>query len=235
MEIVFLGSSNAFADQGYWNSILVNGTILLDASPIVLPHLKKLNINPADIEFIFITHFHGDHVGGLPFLFLEYFFKVRRKKHFVIVGPKELKETVEKINELFFPVLSMERPFKAQYLEVEEGEHEINGLHFKALKMKHGEGVSLGYRIQVSGRVVAYTGDTELFRGVYELAEGADVIIVETSSSNTRVPGHMNMDDLRELRERTPPNLKIIATHLGACKETVNGVLLAKDFLKVNI
>ena len=71
MEITFLGSANAFAAEGrYWSSFIVDGKYQFDAPPTLLPHLKQLGVSLPDIEVIFITHQHADHIGGLEELAL---------------------------------------------------------------------------------------------------------------------------------------------------------------------
>ena len=72
VEISFLGTGNAFCPNGRLHSlVLIDGTILVDAPPTVVPQLRRQGISPADIEDLFITHWHGDHTFGLPFLLLE--------------------------------------------------------------------------------------------------------------------------------------------------------------------
>ena len=65
LDILFLGSGNAFAAGRYWSSFLLNGRYLFDASPIVLPHLKQSGSAREDIDAIFISHFHADHFEEL--------------------------------------------------------------------------------------------------------------------------------------------------------------------------
>src|SRR3990170_3900454 len=87
LELTFLGSGNAFAAGGrYWSSFLANARYLFDAPPTLLPHLKRLGMPLTGIEVIFISHFHGDHFMGLPFLFLEYVYLTERRDDLFIVG-----------------------------------------------------------------------------------------------------------------------------------------------------
>jgi len=89
LELTFLGSGNAFASapERYWSSFLANGRYLFDAPPTLLPHLKRLGMAPTNIEVVFISHFHGDHFMGLPFLFLEHVYLTERRDDLFIVGP----------------------------------------------------------------------------------------------------------------------------------------------------
>src|SRR5439155_18788084 len=81
MEVTFLGSGNAFASEGrYWSSFLVDRRYLFDAPPTLLAHLKRLKVDLPEIEVIFLSHHHGDHFVGLPFLLLEYLYMSERSK-----------------------------------------------------------------------------------------------------------------------------------------------------------
>src|SRR5439155_1704622 len=96
LEITFLGSGNAFAADGrYWSSFLVDKKYLFDAPPTLLPHLKQLRVPLPDIEVIFLTHHHGDHFMGVPFLFLEYLYMTERSNDLYIVGPPGVREWIE--------------------------------------------------------------------------------------------------------------------------------------------
>ena len=71
LDLTFIGTGNAFAPTRYWSSFLEGDRCLFDAPPTLLAHLKKLGKDPRDVEVAFISHFHGDHFFGLPFLMLE--------------------------------------------------------------------------------------------------------------------------------------------------------------------
>ncbi len=72
VEILFLGSGNAFCPPGRLHSlVLIDKTVLVDAPPTIIPQLRQHDISPAQITDLFITHWHGDHTFGVPFLLLE--------------------------------------------------------------------------------------------------------------------------------------------------------------------
>ena len=95
IKLTFLGTGAAISEGRAYTSILVNNSALLDVSPTALFHLLKMKKDLNKIKCICITHFHGDHTFGLPFLFLEYAFDCKRKTDLTVVGPEGIKEFTE--------------------------------------------------------------------------------------------------------------------------------------------
>ena len=72
LDLSFIGSGNAFADSRCWSGFLANGRALFDAPPSALYGLKRARAAVDRIDVVLLSHFHGDHYFGLPFLLLEY-------------------------------------------------------------------------------------------------------------------------------------------------------------------
>ncbi len=66
--------------------------VLLEAGPGVLVEMKRHGIEADSLDVIIISHLHGDHFCGLPFLFLEYMWERPRKRPVIIAGPKNLEK-----------------------------------------------------------------------------------------------------------------------------------------------
>ncbi len=235
LELTFLGSGNAFAGDRYWSSFILNRRYLFDAPPTTLAHLNKLAIPPADIAAVFITHFHADHFFGLPFLFLDYAYTAKRTEDLVIVGPRGEQEIVEKLTELGFAGLTrIDMRYRRIYLEIAEGMDQVAAdLPFRAIPVKQSMSTDcFGYRVNVGGRILSYTGDTVMCEGVRQLAQGADVVVVDCSCWDDPCDHHMSLPDIQRLRKDTPPETTFILTHLDVGRPPVNidGVLVAEDF-----
>jgi ribonuclease BN (tRNA processing enzyme) len=113
MEVTFLGSSNAFASEGrYWSSFIVDRKYQFDAPPTLLPQLKQLKVPLEDIEVLFISHGHGDHFIGLPFLMLEYMYMTKREKDLYIVGPPNCEEWLEDFSNRVYPNITRDAGYK---------------------------------------------------------------------------------------------------------------------------
>ena len=74
---------------------------LIDCGASSLPALKRLGIARDDIDLILITHFHGDHFAGLPFLLLDAQF-TRRTRPLVIAGPQGIETKLANLMEALF-------------------------------------------------------------------------------------------------------------------------------------
>jgi len=94
VRVQFLGSGSAFSDGGRANAAIhvtaPGVSLLLDCGGSALPGIKK-HIDPKTIDAIAITHLHGDHFGGIPFLVIEQHF-TGRKTPLLVGGPPSLAQ-----------------------------------------------------------------------------------------------------------------------------------------------
>jgi ribonuclease BN (tRNA processing enzyme) len=236
LDLTFLGSGNAFASTGrYWSSFLLNQRYLFDVPPTALAHLKRLGRPPADIRVVFITHFHGDHFMGLPFLLLEYVHLSPRRDDLYIVGPPGVEAFLEEFASRCYPGLAdAEVDYRRIYLEADpDREQTVDELSFRAVAMNHASGKldCFGYRVAARGKTVAYTGDSEYGEPVLALAQGSDVLVADCTYSQGSGPDHMGLDDIRRLRKAVDPATAIILTHLDGDPDTqgLDNVIVAED------
>ncbi len=236
VELTFLGAGNAFAAEGrYWSSFLANGRYLFDAPPTLLPHLKRLGTPPTDIEVIFLSHFHGDHFMGLPFLFLEYVYLTERRDDLFIVGPPGVEQKIEEFARQCYPEVTREAGYRRRYIEAQPGADQyVNEIAFRAFPMNHVPGSleCFGYRVPVGDKTVAYTGDTMFCDEIFQLADGADVLVLDCTYCEGEGPEHMGVDDLRVIRKRVAAETTIILTHLNGQPDItgLEKVITARDF-----
>ena len=158
IDLTFIGTGNAFAPTRYWSSFLANGRILFDAPPTLLPHLKKLKQDPGEIEVIFVSHFHGDHYFGLPFLLLEYAELAPRTKGLTIVGPPGIAKRLQSVTDLAFSnVFRKDRGYHLDFIEAEHGKGEdLGACRFEAFEVEHVPNLqAFGYRVTTPEGVIA--------------------------------------------------------------------------------
>jgi len=236
MELTFLGSGNAFAAEGRaFSSFLVDGKYQFDAPPTMLPQLKRLGVALEEIEVVFLTHFHGDHFVGLPFLLLEYVYMTHRHKDLYIVGPPGVKERMEDFAGRCYPNILKPAGYNRVYVDADPSrEQQAGPLTFRAFPMNHVKNdnmAAFGYRVQIGDKTVSYSGDTMFCEEAVQLGDGADVYVVDCTYSEGSGPEHMGLDDVKVVRSRVSPDTTMILTHLNG-EPHVNGldnVLVAKD------
>jgi len=235
IPIVCLGSGAALNDGRGWNSLLIDGRILLDLSPSAITQIHRLGIDPRTIEVIFISHLHADHLFGIPFLFLEYRIRYERSSPLHIVGPAGLPERIESLCTLAWPELDrggLGTRIEPVYTIVrEEGEYEAAGLKFTAIPMEHFGLSAFGYRFTHKGKTFAYTGDTGEGESAGQLLEGVDVAIVElTHPGPVDDPGHLDVEGVSRLtKELVGRGATVLATHMSETPPPIEGITLCED------
>jgi ribonuclease BN (tRNA processing enzyme) len=213
MRLAFLGSGAAFSVERYNGAVVVDGRLLLDAGAPLLPHMHRLGIDPGAIEVLFLTHFHGDHVLGLPTFMLYRGF--RTTGPLAVLGPPGVERRMEQLFELAWGE-SWPEYREAIGLTYHEAQPsgEVAGVRYETVKLDHGEMDCRGYRIHLDGRVLAYAGDSAATPPLDELVRGADVAITEaTSPGETKV--HTSWDQAQALAARHP-NTRFLFNHVFA-------------------
>ncbi len=202
MKIAFLGTGSAFSLERYNGAVVVDGRLLLDAGAPLLPHMQRLGIDPGAIEAVFLTHFHGDHVLGLPpFMFYRTF---RPSGPLAVVGPPGVEQRVEGLLRMAWGEdwPDQRQAMDLTYLEAARS-GDVAGVHYETVPLEHGDADCRGYRLHLGGRVLAYAGDTTASAPLDELVRGAAVAITEATAPNPG-PVHTSWDEARELAARHP-------------------------------
>lgn len=243
LDLTFIGTGNAFAPTRYWSSFLADDAYLFDAPPTLLAHMKKLQKDPNEIEVVFISHFHGDHWFGLPFLFLEYAELKPRTKDLTIVGPPGIAKRVESLTNMAFSNVfrKRDRGYHLHFVEAHDRKGgDIAGCAFIARRVRHVDDLDcFGYRVETPRGAIAYSGDTVMCDALVPLAEGADVFVVECSCWGEQCGPHLNPADILELRARIGAKTKFILTHIGAGEAPAAiadaGILIADDLKTISL
>ncbi|MGW8249133.1 MAG: MBL fold metallo-hydrolase, partial [Anaerolineales bacterium] len=188
LELVVLGSSNAVPDENHENAHLVLNNsqrlILIDCSGHPTIRLKQAGLDYRQLSDLILTHFHPDHVSSVP-PFLMNLWLLGRTQPLSIHGLEHTLQRVESMLELFdwhswpgfFPVRFHRLP-EEELAPVLESD----GFRIYASPVRHII-PTIGLRIvsNISGRVLAYSADTEPCPEVIRLAEGSHVLIHEAT------------------------------------------------------
>ncbi len=215
------GTSNAFGSAGrHCAAYLVDtaqGRFLLDAGPSVLSACKALGCDPDSIDGIAISHLHGDHFAGVPFLLLEYVYEKPRRRPLEILGPPETERRVFELYRAYYPEAGRKPlPFEVRFVELDEGGvHEIRDARFETFRVPHQEsGTSLGMRLISGGRSLVYSGDTAWTPDLLRRSAGAGLFLCECSTFATPVPGHVRYSEIEANRSRFECD-DLLLVHLG--------------------
>jgi ribonuclease BN (tRNA processing enzyme) len=221
MELRVLGCGDAFGSGGRLHTcfhVEASTTgFLIDCGASALIAMRRFGVDPNRIETVFLTHLHGDHFGGLPFLILDAQLVSRRTTPLTIAGPPGLRERLPALMEAMFPGSSkVERKFAVHLIEVEpKTSTMVNGVEVQAFPVKHPSGSpSFALRLSFEGKVICYTGDTEWVDALIPAAHAADLLIAEAYTAERPVRFHLDWTTLeRHLSEIAAKS--ILLTHMS--------------------
>jgi ribonuclease BN (tRNA processing enzyme) len=223
VTVTFAGSGDAFGSGGRYQACIHirihNDTrpVLLDCGATSLSALKRCGLDPAEIGAVFVSHLHGDHFGGLPFLILDGQF-ARRTATLTVVGPPGTGQRLVGVMECLFPGSSTAaRGFAVSVRELHPGTTvTVAGVRARAWPADHPSGApALALRLEAGGKVIGYTGDTAWTDAVVEVAAGADLLIAESYYWDKNVPFHLRHADLAAHRGLLRCR-RVVLTHLSA-------------------
>jgi ribonuclease BN (tRNA processing enzyme) len=221
MRLQFVGCGDALGSGGRFNTCFhVTGeriNFLIDCGASSLPALKRLGIARDDIDLILITHFHGDHFAGLPFLLLDAQF-TRRTRPLVIAGPEGIETRLTQLMEALFEHSSGTRQrFDLSVVALKPQQTRAFGaVNVTPYPVVHGlsGGPFLAYRVEAEGRVIAYSADTEWTETLIPAAREADLFIAEAYYYDKVVKNHLSLTTLEahlsEINAR-----RLILTHMS--------------------
>ena len=148
LEVCLLGTGGMMPLPYRWLTSLMaryNGTsILIDCGEGTQIAMKEKGWSPKPIDIICFTHFHADHISGLPGMLLT-MGNAERTEPLLLVGPKGLTKVVSALR-----IIAPELPFPVECMELTEAEHSLqfDGFRIEAFKVHHNV-VCYGYNILV--------------------------------------------------------------------------------------
>jgi ribonuclease BN (tRNA processing enzyme) len=218
MEIRFVGSGDAFGSGGRFQTCIrlqaEDTTVLIDCGATSLTALKAQCLDPGEVDAVVITHLHGDHFGGLPFLVLDGQF-TRRTRPLTVLGPAGTAARLEAAMETLFPGSStVHRRFDVRVDEL-GGVATAGPLTVRSWPVDHPSGApALAIQAVLGGATFGYSGDTAWTEALVDAAHGTDVFACEAYTYDKPVPYHLDYATVRAHAPRLATR-RLILTHLG--------------------
>lgn len=222
MRLQFVGCGDAFGSGGRFNTcfhLVGRGiNVLIDCGATSLVSMNKLAIDPNDVDVIFLTHFHADHVGGLPPFLLDSNYVLKRDRALTVVGPPSLKARYAGIMEAGFPGtrdLALRFPLDLQELEIGK-RATVDGVRVTPYHVVHDDraGPCLGLRFEAEGKVIAFSGDSEWTNTIIDIGYHADLFICEAYTRDKPIATHMALSSIERHLDQISPK-RLILTHMS--------------------
>lgn len=173
-------------------SILVQAgteTLVFDAGRGCIQRLRQLNVSYDKLNAVFLTHFHSDHIIGLPDLWLTGWLTSKRSIPLQLLGPLGTDEMIKNLQKAFAYDIKMRieddkipaEGSKILVSEIQQGViYEKNGVKVIAFEVDHYPIVpAFGYRLEYKGHSVVLSGDTRYSENLIKYAKGTDLLIHE--------------------------------------------------------
>ena len=248
-KLIILGSSNAISSRDSENThmVLVGGErlVMVDCVNNPVHRLEQAGVDFMDLTDLILTHFHPDHVSGVPLLLMDMWLR-GRKKPINIYGLHYTLDRMEKLMGMyswedwphFFPVTFYRLPASEKIALLDCEEFRIFSSPVRHLIPT----IGLRFEFKNSKKILTYSCDTEPCVEVVRLASGADVLIHEASGASL---GHSSAEQAGQIATQAEVG-KLYLIHyptgdfanenlIDEAKQSYQGeVELAKDFMTLD-
>ncbi len=221
LVVTCVGTGDAFHSGGRLHScyhlMSADRQFLLDCGGSSTAGFARCGVDPEQIDALIVSHLHGDHFGGIPYLLLAGKYLHRRTRPLLCIGPDGLQRRVEQAFTALYPgVLEEGLGFEVTYRVLNPAAVlDVLGARIRCVPVVHGGGApALGIRVEMAGRIVSYSGDTEWTEQLPILAKGSDLFICECFNYDQAAPGHLDYLTLMHEKERFDTR-RLVLTHPG--------------------
>ena len=221
MQLTIIGCGDAFGAGGSlqtsFHARAGAACFLIDCGASSLIGMRRLGLEPSEIDTVFVSHLHGDHFGGLPWLLVDAIYVSKRTRPLVVTGPKGIEARFLTAAEALYPnITTTKREFDLRFIEYEERKLlEVGAVKVTPFEVKHPSGAPpYALRFEIEGRVLAFTGDTGWVEVLCEVAQGADLFISECFQYDVVLPIHLDYETIDANYARFGAK-RVLLTHMG--------------------
>ena len=262
MRVTLLGTGTPFPDaERLGSAILVevaDKKLLFDCGRGVVIRLTEAGVSPKDMDGLFLTHLHSDHVVGIPDLWLSGWF-LGRSKPLRIWGPPGTRSMAKHLLEAFaFDVHIRQAPpdpLPAKGVEIDaeeiaQGEIYNDGfVRVSAFLVDHGTvKPAFGYRVDSARHSVVISGDTKFCQNLVDFAKGTDCLIHTAWSAGWKNPAPpskrsiASAEDAGRVFAIVKPKLGVVYHYKdedglwdAVRKEYKGPLVIAKDLMAIDV
>ncbi len=215
VHLYLLGSGTVLSDgEQACSSILIQTgttTILIDCGIGAFLHLKKSGIQPAAIDFVFITHFHPDHMADLiSLLFYLANAPGPAPKTLQLWGPPGFLHIMNTFSAIYGDWLE---PFLSQVNELQASSLRWEAFSLNWRPVWHSK-QAIGYRFTVQEKIISFSGDSGYCPALVSLCQSADLAILECSFPDVQEKsGHLTPSLVARIANEAQVK-RLILTHM---------------------
>lgn len=247
MRLTVVGCGDAFGSGGRLQTCyhVDTGTerFLIDCGATTMIGLDRLGLAANNVGTILISHLHGDHFAGLVWWLLHAQHIVRRTAPLTVAGPPGIEARFVAAAEALFPgSTGVKRRYDLVFRELAaEKAQRVGPVLVMPWEVRHPSGApSYALRLEVGGKTIAFTGDSEWVESLVPVGRGADLYIMECFAHDGPVRYHLSW---RGIEAKLPEigARRVLLTHMGAAmlarvdEVRAPGVEIAHDGLVLEI
>ena len=247
MRLTLIGCGDAFGAGGRLQTSFhvrsATSTFLIDCGTSTLIGMRRLGLEPNDIDAVFVTHLHGDHFGGLPWMLIDGQYVSNRTRPLIVTGPRGIEARYLTAAEALYPGVTTNDPgFNLVFHDYEEQKLlDVGGVRVTPFEVKHPSGAPpYALRFALEGKVIAFTGDTGWVDVLCEVGQGADLFISECFQYDVVLPIHLDYATIDANYQRLGAK-RVLLTHMGEAMLSATGnvdrsrYLIAQDGMTLDL
>ncbi len=240
MKLKILGTGSFFANINRSASSFLleieDKKILIDCGPGTLIRLSQIGINPKDLDYVFITHFHPDHTSDLFPLFMNYCLADLSKPGSItkfpkFIGPIGIGQFMLNYSQNS-ELLALNKWNKIEFVDYQPS-MDFDNFKFKAFKVEHSafgsKANAYALRFETNDKIITFSGDSTDCQGVRDACRNANLFVCDASySKGNSSPAHMDTASIGDISQNSQVK-KVLLTHFYPQVENMDLVSEVKE------